>query len=87
MTSEPLTLASIAAIALSAGGVFAQSYPPNTQLTRVEMPTHIARPAYLLPITDPLFGTKVTRISDQSALNSTEPRLAHAYAKNQPTAA
>jgi hypothetical protein len=62
----------------------ARTYPPNTELTRVEMPTGITRPAYLSPIIDPVFNTKVMRIADRAAFNSTELRLAHTYAKNQP---
>lgn len=60
-------------------------YPSGTKLTPKAMP-QVARPGYLRPITDPTFGTRVVRISDEVAFGnkagSREP-LRHAYAKNQ----
>lgn len=43
--------------------VKAQTYPPEISLTTNAMPS-VARPGYLSPIVDPIFGTKVTHISN-----------------------
>lgn len=58
-------------------------YPPDTTLTPEPMP-EVARPDYLDPLEDPTFGTRITRISDKAAFDSTSKALRHAYAKNQP---
>lgn len=59
------------------------SYPPNTTLTSVSDPT-VTQPGYLSSITDPIFSTKIIRIGDQTAMNSTKLDIRHNYAKNQP---
>src|SRR5258706_863226 len=61
----------------------ASAYPPDTKLSSVIVPS-VLRPAYLAPITDPTFGTQITRISDQTAFNDTYKAIRHNYAKNQP---
>src|SRR5258706_6466827 len=58
-------------------------YPPDTKLTSTTVPT-LARPSYLVPVTDPTFGTKITRISDQTAFKDTYKAIRHIYSKNQP---
>jgi hypothetical protein len=65
--------------------VLAQSlvYPPNTTLTNRTQPT-VSRPGYLSPITDPVFGTTISRVSDQAAICSSCSYIRHTYAKNQP---
>jgi hypothetical protein len=63
--------------------VFAAPYPPDTTLTNIKPPS-VPRPGYLSPITDPTFHTKITRVSDQSAMGLSAKRLAHYYSKNQP---
>ncbi|MFK5949813.1 MAG: Calx-beta domain-containing protein [Methylococcales bacterium] len=54
------------------------TYPAETTLTSVTVP-NASKPQYLVPMTDPRFGTKVTRITDNVALNTTD--LVHQYAK------
>lgn len=62
----------------------AQVYPPDQQLVYNSMP-NIAKPAYLAPITDPIFGTTVVRISDQTVFNTHYNGLStyHHYSKSQ----
>jgi len=64
--------------------VFCQVYPPQTQLVFDQMP-NVSKPGYLAPITDPVFGSTVTRISDQAVFNTHQNGLGlvHQYAKNQ----
>src|SRR5262249_2898145 len=59
------------------------SYPPDTTLTQVQIPT-VAMPQYLSPIIDPTFGTAITRIADQAAFGVADKYIRHNYAKNQP---
>ena len=54
------------------------TYPVATSLSSLSIP-NVAKPQYLVPMTDPRFGTKVTRITDNAALNTTD--LVHQYAK------
>jgi hypothetical protein len=58
-------------------------YPPNTIYDGPKKVPSIPRPGYLQPITDPVFGTKVTRISDESMGPSKPSRLQHHYSKDQ----
>lgn len=70
-------------IAVQAPLASAQLYPPDTTLTREPTPD-IARPGYLEPITDPTFGTTITRIADEEAFGQEGfGEIRHAYAKNQ----
>ena len=60
-------------------------YPPNTIYDGPKNVPSLLRPGYLQPITDPVFGTKVTRISDESTFGgSAHHRLQHLYSKTQP---
>lgn len=76
-------LVSLMMVSMSLGSLWGQVYPPNGILSVQILATN-AQPSYLVPITDPVYGTRVTRVSDQAAFTSTAQRLAHAYAKNQP---
>jgi beta-mannanase len=78
-----LILVSSFLIRVQSSVIAAPIYPPDTKLTSITVPT-LARPAYLTPITDPTFGTKITRISDQTAFKDTYKALRHIYSKNQP---
>lgn len=62
--------------------VVAQTYPPETKLAFKALPAGIARPDYLIPVTDPTFGTEVTRIGDIVKFGTSKPY--HHYAKDQP---
>ncbi len=64
---------------------FSQVYPPEEQLVYHQL-SNTPKPAYLSPITDPVFGTTVTRITDQSTFNTYHNGLGvfHHYAKTQP---
>jgi len=64
--------------------VFGQVYPPETQLVFNQMP-NVSKPGYLAPITDPVFGTTVVRISDQAVFNTHHNGLItnHHYSKTQ----
>lgn len=61
----------------------AVTYPADTTLTNIATP-NVSRPEYLSPIIDPTFGTKITRISDQTAFGSSSQYLRHVYAKISP---
>jgi hypothetical protein len=59
-------------------------YPANSALTQTTMPS-VSMPGYLASITDPTFGTQVTRISDSGTFsNAGAGTTYHQYAKNQP---
>jgi hypothetical protein len=70
----------------SGGNALADAvYPPNTIYDGSKKVPPLSRPGYLQPITDPVFGTKVTRISDESTFGgSANHRLEHLYSKTQP---
>lgn len=76
-------VAALLALAGVSGAHAAPAYPLDTRLTPKPMP-EVARPGYLDPITDPTFGTTITRISDLRAFDTNNDTLRHAYAKNQP---
>lgn len=59
-------------------------YPPNTIYDGPKNVPSLPRPGYLQPIIDPVFGTKITRISDESMGPSKPSRLQHHYSKDQP---
>jgi hypothetical protein len=75
----------LAACAISLTDAHAASYPPNTTMSTLSaVPTAPALPAYRTPISEPNgFGTTITRITDQTAFNSTSTSIRHHYAKNQ----
>jgi hypothetical protein len=56
-------------------------YPPESNWYQISAPS-ISRPDYLNPIIDPVFGTQITRITDQSAFGVSN--LRHHYSKDQP---
>ncbi|GAA3401981.1 hypothetical protein ACFFNY_35175 [Paenibacillus hodogayensis] len=66
--------------------LFAQ-YPPDTTLSKIAVPS-VSMPSYLGSITDPTFGTTITRIADQTAfstvMGATYQYNRHGYAKEQP---
>lgn len=58
-------------------------YPEDTfPITSIATPV-VRMPEYLKPMIDPTFGSTITRISDQTALDSQETAIKHAYSKNQ----
>jgi hypothetical protein len=60
-------------------------YPPSTIYDGPKKVPSLPRPGYLQPIIDPVFGTKITRISDESTFGgSANHRLQHLYSKTQP---
>lgn len=65
------------------------AYPPDTKRTLVTIP-EVPRPEYLVPMIDPTFKTKVTRITDPvmdelgKQADRTQKALRHDYAKKQP---
>jgi hypothetical protein len=58
-------------------------YPPNSTFTAVPAPA-TPRPAYNVDVTDPSFGTIVTRITDQGAPFNSNQFVRHHYSKDQP---
>jgi len=63
----------------------AQVYPPDEQLTFQAKPSAGNKPAYLTPITDPTYKSKVVRITDQAVFDSKTPGMGtyHHYSKDQ----
>jgi hypothetical protein len=60
-------------------------YPPSTIYDGPKKVPSLPPPGYLQPIIDPVFGTKITRISDESTFGgSANHRLQHLYSKTQP---
>jgi hypothetical protein len=70
----------------SGGNALADAvYPPNKIYDGPKNVPSLSRPGYLQTVTDPVFGTKVTRISDESTFGgSANHRLQHLYSKTQP---
>lgn len=64
---------------------FSQTYPPQQQLVFDQMPI-VPKPGYLVPMTDPTFGSTVIRVSDQAVFNthSNGMTTVHQYAKSSP---
>ena len=59
-------------------------YPPNTIYDGPKNVPPLPRPGYLQPVIDPVFGAKITRISDESMGLSSADYLQHHYSKDQP---
>ncbi len=81
------TMLIVACLAVYPGSnaLAAAVYPPSTIYDGPKNVPSLSRPGYLQPITDPVFGTKVTRISDESTFGgSANHRLQHLYSKTQP---
>lgn len=56
------------------------SFPPETTLSTSYSVPSMPVPAYLSPITEPIFGTKLTRVTDPSAYNG-DATMRHHYSK------
>lgn len=56
------------------------TYPPDVALVAVPMPS-FSIPPYLVPVTDPTFGTTIVRIGNEGTGASS---MRHHYAKDQP---
>ncbi len=81
------TMSIVACLTLYSGSnaVADQVYPPNTIYDGPKTVPSLPRPGYLQTVTDPVFGTKITRISDESTFGgSANHRLQHLYSKTQP---
>jgi hypothetical protein len=59
-------------------------YPPNTIYAGPKNVQPLSRPGYLQTVTDPVFGTTITRISDESMNRGSNQYLQHHYSKDQP---
>lgn len=79
-----ITLIGFLALSCSTVSPLSPGYPPDATPTFEAMPAQVPMPAYLVPYTDPVFGTKVTRVADQLAMGSDKEVIAHHYAKDQP---
>ena len=71
-------------LSCSAASPLAPDFPPETALSFAAMPTKVPMPAYLVPYLDPVFGTTVTRVADNTAMGNDKNVIAHHYAKDQP---
>ena len=80
------TMSIIACLAVYSGSdaLAAASYPPSTIYDVPENVPSLPRPGYLQSITDPTFGTKITRISDESMNLGNASYMQHHYSKDQP---
>jgi hypothetical protein len=77
-----VTMALAAALAIPANAP-AATYPPQTTLGYGK-PPEISRPGYLDPITDPVFGTRVVRITKPLPGGAKRPIVRHVYSKIEP---
>lgn len=59
-------------------------YPPNTVYGGPQNVPPLPRPGYLQPVIDPVFGAKITRISDDSMGLASAGYMQHHYSKDQP---
>lgn len=59
-------------------------YPPNTIYDGTKSVPSLSRPGYLQPVIDPVFGAKITRISDDSMGLASAGYMQHHYSKDQP---
>jgi hypothetical protein len=80
-----LALATLAVLAAAthAPPAGAADYPPLTTLGYGH-PPEIPRPGYLEPIADPVFGTRVERITRLRPLRPKRPIVRHVYSKVEP---
>ena len=80
------TMLSIACLTLYSGhNALAQTvYPPKTIYDGPKNVPLLSRPSYLQPVIDPVFGAKITRISDESMGLSSAGYMQHHYSKDQP---
>lgn len=70
--------------AFTGGNGFAAIYPPETIYNGSKSVPSLSRPGYLQTVTDPVFGTKITRISDESMNLGHYTYMQHNYSKDQP---
>ena len=70
--------------AYSGSDAFAVDYPPNTIYDAPKNVPSLSRPGYLQSITDPTFGTTITRITDESMNLGNARYMQHHYSKDQP---
>ena len=56
-------------------------YPPDTTSMTAKSVPSLARPGYLTPVTEPAFGTKLTRVTDPSAFSGSTT-IRHHYSKD-----
>jgi hypothetical protein len=63
------------------GILSAEPFPPDTVYYEVNEPD-MSRPGYLESVTDPEFGTEITRVTDSDAFGRSNVR--HHYAKDSP---
>ena len=61
---------------------FQQWYPDDEIGWNAIVPDKISKPDYLQPITEPTFGTQLTRITDRDVFGSSDVR--HHYSKDRP---
>ena len=59
-------------------------HPPKTIYDGTKSIPPLSRPGYLQPVIDPVFGAKVTRISDDSMGLASAGYMQHHYSKDQP---
>ena len=80
------TMLIIACLAVYSGSdaLAGASYPPSTSYDAPKNVPSLSRPGYLQPIADPVFGTKITRISDESMNLGNTSYMQHHYSKDQP---
>ena len=69
---------------LIAAPAWAAVYPPDTTYAGTKSVPALARPGYLQSVIDPVFGTKITRISDESMGLSNAQYMQVHYSKDQP---
>lgn len=77
------TLATTAVALIAPAAATGATYPPQTTLGYGKPPS-IPRPGYLHPITDPVFGTRVVRITKPLSGRAKRPIVRHVYSKIQP---
>lgn len=59
-------------------------HPPKTIYDGTKSIPPLSRPGYLQPVIDPVFGAKITRISDDSMGLASAGYMQHHYSKDQP---
>jgi hypothetical protein len=59
-------------------------HPPKTIYDGPKNIPLLSRPSYLQPVIDPVFGAKITRISDESMGLASAGYMQHHYSKDQP---
>lgn len=80
------TMRIVACLTVCSGGnaLAGAVYPPNTIYDGPKNVPPLSRPGYLQTVTDPVFGTTITRITDESMNLGSNQYLQHHYSKDQP---